>query len=180
MIPPSTGRNNTCRHTNFLLVWKMHKFFLFWPPIWNELNVCAQLSTHTLFENYSKCRIWIFEFWHFSPIFVLLKLTCLVTLFDRKLQVFKNSPKWTIFGIFNLFLSIQNVNVARFARNVEWAFFFDFQPLWKRLPSGHIENWVHFFTTDTGWPEIFWAKKKSKTLFDSKVNLIQNPIWLKS
>ena len=27
--------------------------------------------------------------------------TCLVTLFDCKLQVFKNSPKWTIFGIFN-------------------------------------------------------------------------------
>ena len=45
-----------------------------------------------------------FEFWHFgifSPIFVLLKVTCLVTLFDRKLQVKKNSPKWTIFGIFN-------------------------------------------------------------------------------
>ena len=50
--------------------------------------------------NYSKCRSWIF-FWHFPPIFVSLKLTCLVTLFDRKLQVFKNSPKWTIFGIFN-------------------------------------------------------------------------------
>ena len=31
----------------------------------------------------------------FQPIFVLLKLTCLVTLFDRKLQ------EWTIFGIFN-------------------------------------------------------------------------------
>ena len=42
-----------------------------------------------------------FEFWLFSPIFVLLKLTCLVTLFDRKLQVFKNSSKWNIFGIFN-------------------------------------------------------------------------------
>ena len=42
-----------------------------------------------------------FEFWHFPPIFVLLKLTCLVTLYDRKLQVFKNSPKWIIFGIFN-------------------------------------------------------------------------------
>ena len=27
----------------------------------------------------------VFEFWHFPPIFVLLKLTCLVTLFDRKL-----------------------------------------------------------------------------------------------
>ena len=31
-----------------------------------------------------------FEFWHFPPIFVELKLTYLVTLFDRKLQVFKN------------------------------------------------------------------------------------------
>ena len=50
-------------------------------------------------------------------------MTCLVTLFDCKLQVFKNSPKWTIFGIFNQLLSIQNVNVARFAHNVEWDFF---------------------------------------------------------
>ena len=38
-----------------------------------------------------------FEFWHFPPIFVPLKMTCLVTLFDRKLQVFKNSSKLTIF-----------------------------------------------------------------------------------
>ena len=29
-----------------------------------------------------------FEFWHFPPIFVLLKLTCLVTLFERKLHFF--------------------------------------------------------------------------------------------
>ena len=42
-----------------------------------------------------------FEFWHFPPIFGLLKLTCLVTLLDRKLQVFKKSQKWTIFGIFS-------------------------------------------------------------------------------
>ena len=42
-----------------------------------------------------KCRIWILAF---STNFVLLKLTCLVTLFDRQLQVFKNSPKWTIFN----------------------------------------------------------------------------------
>ena len=66
-----------------------------------------------------KSHLNFFEFWHFPPIFVLLKLTCLVTLFDRKLQVFKNSLKWTIFGIFNEFLSTQNVKVARFARNVE-------------------------------------------------------------
>ena len=59
-----------------------------------------------------------FEFWRFPPIFVLLKVTCLVTLFDCKLKIFKNSPKWTIFGILNKDLSTQNVNVARFARNV--------------------------------------------------------------
>ena len=56
------------------------------------------------------------QFWHFTPFFVLLKMTCLVTLFDRKLQV---SIKLTIFGIFNELLSTQNVNVARFARNLE-------------------------------------------------------------
>ena len=51
----------------------------------------------------------IFEFWHFPSIFVLLELTCLVTLFD--------------------FLSTQNVNVARFARNVEGDLLIDFQTL---------------------------------------------------
>ena len=60
-------------------------------------NFQASMSTlYTLFENYSICRIWILAFWHFPPIFVLLKLKCLVTLFDRKLHFFKNSPKWTI------------------------------------------------------------------------------------
>ena len=39
----------------------------------------------TVFENNPKCRIWIFQFWHFPPIFDILKLTCLVTLFDCKL-----------------------------------------------------------------------------------------------
>ena len=56
------------------------------------------------------------NFWHFSPFFVLIKLTFLVTLFDRKLQVIKNSPNWSIF---NKLLSTQIANVARFARNVE-------------------------------------------------------------
>ena len=59
------------------------------------------LDYATLFENYSKCRTLNFEFWHFLPIFVLLNLTCLVTLFVHKFQVFKNSQKLTIFGIFN-------------------------------------------------------------------------------
>ena len=36
-------------------------------------------------KNHPKCLIWFFYIWHFLPIFVLLKLTYLVTLFDRKL-----------------------------------------------------------------------------------------------
>ena len=61
--------------------------------------------TFTLFEKDSKCLICILTFWHFLPIFVQLQLTCLVTLFDCKLQLFKNSPKLTLFGIFMELLS---------------------------------------------------------------------------
>ena len=61
----------------------------------------------------------------FHQFIVLLKLTCLVALFDSKFQLFQTSPKWTIFGIFDLLLSIKNINVARFARNVEWDFLWD-------------------------------------------------------
>ena len=74
-------------------------------------------------KNHQNCHIWNFQFWHFLPVFVLSKLTCLVTLFDCKLQFIKNSPKLSIFGIFNEFLSTQNVNAARFARNIECDFF---------------------------------------------------------
>ena len=42
---------------------------------------------------------------------------------------FRKITKLTIFGIFNQLLSTQNVSVARFARNFEWDFFCDFQPL---------------------------------------------------
>ena len=39
----------------------------------------------------------------------------LVTLFDHKLLIFKNSPKLTNFGIFNELLSAHNINVALLA-----------------------------------------------------------------
>ena len=55
-----------------------------------------------------------------------IKIDRSVILFDRKLQIFKNSPKLTISGIFNELLSTQNVNVARFARNAKCDFFCDF------------------------------------------------------
>ena len=44
----------------------------------------------TLFENYLKCRIWLFKLWYFPLIFVLSKLTFLVTLFDRMLHARQN------------------------------------------------------------------------------------------
>ena len=50
---------------------------------------------------------------HFSLIFALFKLPCLVILID------KNLPKRTIFGILYELLSTGIVNVARFARTVE-------------------------------------------------------------
>ena len=40
---------------------------------------------------------------------------------------FQKLAKIDHFGIFNELLSTQNVNVARFARNVEWDFFCEFQ-----------------------------------------------------
>ena len=55
-------------------------------------------------------------------------MTSLVTLFDSKHLIFKNSSKLPIFGLFYELLFI--VNVARFARNLEWDFSCDFQTLW--------------------------------------------------
>ena len=45
------------------------------------------------------------------------------------LHFFKNLAKLTIFAIFNQLLSNQNVNAARFVRNVECDFLGDFQTL---------------------------------------------------
>ena len=64
-------------------------------------------------------------------------MTFLVILFDRKFQVFKNSPKWTFFDFFEKLLSAQNVNVARFARNIKWDFFCDFQTPWASVNHHH-------------------------------------------
>ena len=73
---------------------------------------CLKMTQNVAFE--------FFNFGIFHQFFVLLKVTCLVTLFDRKLQVFKNSPKWT----------------TRFARNVKCNFFCDFQTLCLLPPMG--------------------------------------------
>ena len=69
-------------------------------------------------HNYSKKYHFLVR--HFPPIFDLFKIVK---------SVFQKLAKQTIFGILNKLLSTQNVNGARFARNVECGFFCDFQTL---------------------------------------------------
>ena len=71
-----------------------------------------------------------FEFFNlgiFPPIFVLLELTCQVTLLGPKFQVFKNSPNRPFFGIFNETFSVifkHRVNKSIDKRNMTfmWQF----------------------------------------------------------
>ena len=86
----------------------------------------------------SKCRIWIFQFWHFPPKFVLLKSTCLVTLFDRKFEVFKKSPKRINFSFF--YWTFVHSKCKRSPGNVvKGDFFYDFQ-----TPCAYLKMVVSF------------------------------------
>ena len=69
----------------------------------------------------------------FPPIYVQLQLTCLTVSFS-----FSKSRQIVLFDIFNELLSTQKINVARFARNVERDFFWDFQKQWHRCIFLHI------------------------------------------
>ena len=53
-----------------------------------------------VFQNHPKYRIGIFQHWHFPPIFVILKVTSLVTLFDRKPSGFQKLAKIEYFWHF--------------------------------------------------------------------------------
>ena len=55
----------------------------------SSVSHCLKITHNVAFE--------FLNFGIFHQFFVLFKSTYLVTLFDRKLQVFKNSPIWTIY-----------------------------------------------------------------------------------
>ena len=97
----SPGINLFFRYTSWAAV--VHERWIWWsspPRPWQNLGIetkrtLAVLAKKrirhpllvvvvclSLFKNIAKCHIWIFQSWHFSPIFVQLKLTCLVILFD--------------------------------------------------------------------------------------------------
>ena len=73
----------------------------------NIEHACHQVFFCTAFNFEAHClkntqniSFELFIFGIFHQFFVLSKMTCLVTLFDHKLHIFKISPKRTIFGIF--------------------------------------------------------------------------------
>ena len=55
------------------------------------------------------------KFWHFPLICVLSKLTCLVTLFDLKLQNVKSSPNWPIWHFWSTFVYSKCTKLASLA-----------------------------------------------------------------
>ena len=83
-----------------------------------------------MFENPLKCLIWIFRIMALFTIFCPIKIDLSSNTVWLQALRFQKLAKLSIFGIFNELLSTQNVNVARFARIIEWDFFCDFQTQW--------------------------------------------------
>ena len=94
-----------------------------------EKNTCATSTpyVYTLFENYSKCRIWIFFILAFPTNFCPIKTDLSGNTFWPQASGFQKLDHGPFLAFLINFCSIQTVNVARFARNVEWYFFCDFQ-----------------------------------------------------
>ena len=95
-----------------------------------------------------------------KPIIVFLIIFCLIKtdlsdntilVFYRKLLIFKNSPKLTIFGIFNYVFFVQS---SRFTRNVECDFFFDFQTPYSIL---QIDKFSHGSSRAHSPPFLHWT-----------------------
>ena len=87
----------------------------------NRKNILCFIGTsrldHTLFENYQKCRIWCFSiFTNFCPIKIYPSGNNFWLQDLGFNKIFKIGPYWHFQWTF-----------VRFARNVEWDFFFDFQ-----------------------------------------------------
>ena len=70
-------------------------FHVFWAKVFRKSYFVMSVSKlHIVWKLLKMPHLNFGSFHHY---FVLLKLTCLVTLFDRKLQLFKNSPKMNLF-----------------------------------------------------------------------------------
>ena len=110
-------------------------------------------SVRIVFENHQKCLIWIDQFWRFQPIWY----HCLTATFGFS----KTRQNWHI----NQLLSTQNVNLARFARNVECDFGGDLQ-----TPCDVLKN------------EAWWEKSQMCLCIKCLLSILRGPIlywgWL--
>ena len=77
-------------------------------------------------KNHPKCPSWVFSISAFSTNFCPFKSDMSGNTVWPQASGFQKLPKLAIFGIFDELLSTQNVNVARFARNIECDFFWQF------------------------------------------------------
>ena len=92
----------------------------------NHAKMSYFTTLHIVWKLLKMSHLIFFKFWRFPPIFVLLKLTCLVTLFDHKFKGFKNSPKWSILAFL--------INFCPIKASLDFFQIFHF--------SVHIFDWV--------------------------------------
>ena len=105
--------------------------------LWNGIkslemisNFEGQLQTAHIVWKLLKMSHLYFWILAFSTNFCPIRADLSGNTFWPQASGFQKLAKLDHFGIFNQLLSTQNVNVARFARNVEWDFFCDFQTPW--------------------------------------------------
>ena len=125
-----------------------------------------------------------FEFWHFPPIFVLLKLTYLATLFDRKLQVLKNSLEWTIFGIFKLTF-VHSKCKRSSLRSQFWMrlFFVIFKHcpvVWFSLRSAFNVDCSHGCKDDENFSSHFFFESSHASLLATSLKKGKKSSWMAS
>ena len=133
---------------------------------WDFLRIFQPI---TVFENHKKCRIWILTI---SINFCPFRNDLSGNTVRPQASGFQKLAKIDPFGIFNELLSTQNVNVARFARNVDRDFFYDFLTLWSLCfkticPSVH--STTNIFFPD---PDLYFSACLDFTIFS-----MINSVW---
>ena len=135
-----------------------------------KLDILIDLHIVWKILKMSHLNFWILAF---SPNFCPIKTDLSGNTVWPQASGFQKPSKWTILGIFNQLLSTQNVNVARFAHNVEWDFFCDFQTS-KKCWVIHF-GFVYFLSTNRCWKGI-WDKQEFWWLWAE----VDKPLTIKS
>ena len=136
------------------LISSFFPFCLFW----------ANLSILSILPSFSKLHsVWKSpkmshsQFWHFSLFFGQLKFTCLVTLFDRKLYIFKTRQDWPF-----LAFSIDSLKMSHLKSFEFWLF-----KLFLSCLVTLFDRKLKVFKNSSNWP-IFGQFNYSGCFFSQK------------